>query len=313
MRARVIHEGKKEAGIPLTREFHKHLKEIETTESKNTEVQNRYGRLLRDGRLGGPTLSFSGDEANALFHNTGKEFHNIGATMGIARREDGRGFVLADLDQDGALDVVIHNYFNNPIVALANRAAGSNNWIRFRLRGIASNRFGIGARVTVGIQVQELHCGSGYLSSNPPELHYGLGDQKVVDVKVHWPLGQVDTYGSLASNRVHTLVEGRTGDVQSVELKATAIKTRVAESASPSELNINDVIRNLKPLEGVGEPIPDDQPRIVVFFSLSCISCKPELMRQRELEREAAGLGRRFGPAGGQRKRASPAVTTPTR
>ena len=109
-----------------------------------------------------------------------------------------------------------------------------------------------------------------------------------------WPSGQVDTYGSLASNRVHTLVEGRTGDVQSVELKAMAIKTRVAESPSPSELNINDVIRNLKPLEGVGEPIPDDQPRIVVFFSLSCISCKTELMRQRELEREAAGLGARI-------------------
>ena len=294
MRARVIHEGKKEAGVPLTRAFNKHLKAIEKSDSKNPEVQNRYGRILRAGRPGGATLSFSGDEPNALFHNTGTEFLDLGATMGIARREDGRGFVLADLDQDGALDVVLHNYFRNPIVALANRAAGGNRWIRFRLRGTTSNRFGVGARVTVGGQVQELQCGSGYLSCHPPELHYGLGAEGAVDVGVRWPSGRVDRYRALASNRTYTLVEGRPGALRSEELRPQAMKARSGKVPSRSELDVNAVLGNLKTLSGEAARVADERPRIVIFFSLTCIACKTELMRQGELEAEAARVGARL-------------------
>jgi thiol-disulfide isomerase/thioredoxin len=292
VKARTIHGDRGEAGVPLTRTFHDHLLGIMKSDARNPEVQNRYdGALARDPRRPGPDLSFSGNEAKPLFHNTGNGFVEIGTTMGIGRTEDCRGFVLADLDGDGGLDVVMHNYFRNPIVALLNRAAGEGRWLRIRLHGTKSNRFGIGARVTVNGKVQDLFCGSGYLSSGPPELHFGLGQAQKADVKLRWPSGKVEDYAGLEVDRIHTFVEGDPSGHRVEELRRETIDVPAPPPPRP-DVEVRSLVRGLVTLEG--SPAGIEEPAILILFRTGCHTCRKDLRRLQELESQAKGLGVRL-------------------
>lgn len=289
MKARTIHEGKPGVGAPLTNTFHRHLDALRKSDAKNPEVQNRYGEALaRDRARTGPDISFSGNEADPLFYNTGAGFAEIGTTLGLGRIEDGRGMVLTDLDGDGAQDVVVHNYFKNPLVALLNRAATDGRWVRLRLRGTKSNRFGIGARVTVNGRIQELTCGTGYLSGNAPELHFGLGAAAKADVAVRWPSGRVDEVKGLPANRIHTLVEGDAAATKSEELRRHPVEAPAPVPAAP-EPDVRALAKGLRSLDGV--PAPVEGPAIVVLFSVSCHSCVEDLKRMGELDRRAREIG----------------------
>jgi hypothetical protein len=289
VKARTIHGDKPEAGVPLTKTFQDHILTILKSDAKNPEVQNRYDTALaRDRARTGPDISFSGNEANPLFHNTGSGFAEIGTTMGISRTEDSRGFVLVDLDGDGAQDVVLHNYFRNPLVALLNRTKGAGRWLRLKLQGTKSNRFGIGARVTVNGRVQELACGTGYLSGNAPELHFGLGSAERADVSVRWPSGLVEEIKSLPANRIHTLVEGNASARRSEELQKREIAAEVPGAPGP-DLDVRTLLKGLKTMEG--QPAGLEGPAIVVLFSISCHACVDDLKRMDELERRARELG----------------------
>lgn len=280
MRARVACEGDKEAGLPLTKRFQEHVKAIAVSDSKNPEVQNRHSALLKDGKLG-PMISFSGNEANPFFHRTERGYEDIGATTGAARIEDARGLVLMDIDQDGALDAVLHNHFKNPIVALLNRAApASNRWIRLRLRGEASNRFGVGARVVVNKKHHELACGMGYLSANPLEVHAGLGAAEKADVEVRWPSGQVDRYEALDANRIWTLREGATDKAEAVEPARKDVAVRPKDPPAPVEPD--------------PRPLAAGRPAVVAYFSVDCYACRGDLLRVAELEAKAKAAGTRL-------------------
>ena len=256
-------------------------------DGQNPEVQNRFDAARQAGRPG-PSVSFSGNEANPLFRNTGKGFAEIGTTLGISRTEDSRGLVLVDLDQDGAQDVVLHNFYRNPIVAMLNRAAGDNRWLRVRLRGTKSNRFGIGARVTVNGNVQELACGSGYQSGNAPELHFGLGRAGKADVAVRWPSGQGDDYKGLDADRVVTLLEGDAKGLKAETLKRLAIEPDPPDPA-PAEPDVRALLAGLKTLGG--EPAAAKGPVLAILASVDCRACVEEFKRRDEIERRAFEAG----------------------
>ncbi len=55
-----------------------------------------------------------------------------------------RGTAVVDLDDNGALDVIVNNMSDSPDLYLGRRGA---KWIRFRLIGTKSNRDGLGAVV----------------------------------------------------------------------------------------------------------------------------------------------------------------------
>jgi hypothetical protein len=289
VKARTIHEGKPGVGAPLTKTFHQHLDTLRRSDAKNPEVQNRYDEALaRDKARTGPDISFSGNEANPFFFNTGTGFREIGTTLGLSRIEDARGMVLLDVDGDGAQDVVMHNYFRNPLVALLNRSESKGAWVRVRLQGKQSNRFGIGARVTVNGRIQELHCGTGYLSGNAPELHFGLGTAPTADVTVRWPSGSVDELKGLPANRIHTLVEGEPKGLRSEE-PAKATIAVPAPLATPAEPDVRALAKSLLTLEG--QPAPLEGPGVLVLFSVSCHACLDDLKRMGELEQVAKERG----------------------
>lgn len=292
MKARTIHGDSPGAGVPLTKTFQDHILQIQRSDARNPEVQNRFdAALARDPSGPGPDVSFSGNEANPFFYNTGSNFAEIGTTMGLARIEDSRGLVLTDLDGDGALDVVLHNYFRNPLVALLNRTGGEGHWLRLRLRGTKSNRYGIGARVTVNGRVQDLVCGTGYLSGNAPELHFGLGSAEKADVTVRWPSGLVEEFPGLPANRIHTLQEGTPAARRAEELRRSDIAP-VATEVAPAEPDIRAVLKGLKDMEN--RPAPLEAPAIAVLFNLTCHACVEDLRRIDEMERRAKELGVRL-------------------
>jgi hypothetical protein len=76
-----------------------------------------------------------------------------------------------------------------------------------------SNRDAVGARIVAtledGTRVRrEVQAGSGYLSMNPKQQHFGVGDSRSVDVQIIWPNGERQTLPALAANTSYTVRQG---------------------------------------------------------------------------------------------------------
>jgi hypothetical protein len=96
---------------------------------------------------------------------------------------------------------------------LVNQVRYPNHWIAFKTVGTASNRDGIGARITIHagkrILVDEIRSGSSYVSNNDMRVHFGLGTATKIDsVAVRWPNGRLETFDDLSVDVIHILKEG---------------------------------------------------------------------------------------------------------
>ena len=121
-----------------------------------------------------------------------------------------RASALADLDDDGDLDIVT-NEFNAPPLLLISDLSDQKadlNFLKLRLIGTRSNRDGLGAIVSVHTRSQtytRVHDGkSGYLSQSLLPLYFGLGPTNTVErIEVQWPSGTVQTVaGPIESNQL---------------------------------------------------------------------------------------------------------------
>lgn len=137
----------------------------------------------------------SGMISNFVFRNTGKlGFENKTKEWGITGAIVSNGGVLADLDNDGDLDLVTNN-LNAKAGVFENRIESGNHYLKIQCKGPAGNRFGIGVKVFVETDSlkldDELYTSKGYLSSGPPELVFGLGKtQTIQSLKAIWPDGK---------------------------------------------------------------------------------------------------------------------------
>ena len=122
-----------------------------------------------------------------------------------------RGAAFGDYDDDGDVDILVTNC-EGPPTLMRNDGLHTNNWLRVRLQGTASNRTAIGARVelvsgSLRLQDQVLG-GDSYLAQSDLRLHFGLGNRDVVDVlRVFWPSGRIDELRQIATNREVLITE----------------------------------------------------------------------------------------------------------
>ena len=151
-----------------------------------------------------------------LFHNRGRgQFTDIVAAIGgaFAQPKVGRGAAFADIDGDLDLDVVITANGGQTAIYRNDSTAG-NRAMRLQLRGVTSNRDGIGARVRVFAGrdrfSRTVKTGSSYLSQSELPLTFGLGATSKADrVVVEWPSGKTDEIKDLPAGKAYVVVEGK--------------------------------------------------------------------------------------------------------
>jgi hypothetical protein len=148
-----------------------------------------------------------------VFHNEGDDkFTQTGKQLGFTRTFVARGAAHADIDNDGAPDVLVTNN-GGPAYLFHNVGGSRNNAIRIKTVGTRSNKDGIGAEVHVksaaGESWQTVHSGSSYCSQSELTLTFGLGPATdVSEVQITWPSGQHDSLKNLKANNTYTIEEG---------------------------------------------------------------------------------------------------------
>lgn len=164
------------------------------------------------------------DGPNHVYHNPARAaealtpWAEVGAEVGLAA--DYRQFtaLVADLDDDGHLDIVnrYQDHTSSPTppdgVSVHHNQSGVGHWLKIATRGASSNLDGIGTRVTVKtgdlIQRQWVRSGIGFVASSDMRLHFGLGCATQIDrITITWPLGQIQYLDNVAADQILEIVE----------------------------------------------------------------------------------------------------------
>jgi hypothetical protein len=136
---------------------------------------------------------------NYAYQNTGDlTFRDVTSDWGFDKPTFSNGAVYADLDNDGALDIVINN-INDKALIYKNNARDRNkenaHYLQLNIVGDSLNIAGLGTFVSIYYagkqQVYEHTPYRGYLSTNQLIAHFGLGNVAKLDsVVIKWPSGK---------------------------------------------------------------------------------------------------------------------------
>ena len=119
---------------------------------------------------------------------------------------------------DGFLDLFVTNGFNlRPLNfggpnKLFRNNGNANNWIELDLVGTASDRDAVGARVYATANgTTQLRVQNGQYhrwSQDAKRSHFGLAGASLVNLRVEWPSGNVQTLNNVAANKLYRVTEG---------------------------------------------------------------------------------------------------------
>ena len=158
-------------------------------------------------------------EPNRFFHNNGNgTFSDLTNYVGFARPGNkGHGVAFVDIDNDGDLDIFAqlggHYPGDHAYNAFYRNLKGNqNNWLEVDLRGVKSNRFAVGAQLTVRagdlLVYREVKGSEGFGATSPYRQHFGLGKKTKIDsLEVRWPSGPIHRFTALDVNHIIALQE----------------------------------------------------------------------------------------------------------
>ena len=260
--------------------------------------------------------TWHGYARNVMFaNNRDGTFSEVSGPTSLDFFEDSRTFVLADLDHDGRLEVVLKNRNAPQLRVLHNSMKEIGHSLAFRLRGYAITTTQSGTAITVEAgklrQTKYLQAGSGFLAQHSKELFFGVGDAaESVRATIRWPNGLVQQFESLPVNHRIEIEEG------SAKFTAKPFAATPYEKASPppapEPLPVEVETWLIEPLRAPTFSLPDLAGRLhelqsfrgkFVLLNFWSTTSAPSLEQLRLLHRHRAQLTAEIADSGDQRER----------
>ncbi len=150
-------------------------------------------------------------EENQVLRNDGGKTFIRENGWGLNSTFSGRGMSIADLDNDGDLDIVINN-LDSPAVLFENQLCEGNS-LEVDLRWLDSrNTHALGAELRLitksSTYYRDVQAASGYLSGDASRVHFGFPQNTILEtLEIRWPDGEIsqidhpDTHSLLTVSR----------------------------------------------------------------------------------------------------------------
>ena len=203
-----------------------------------------YGDLDNDGFLDFYLATGNPNNAmlipNRMFRNDGgKRFQDVTTSGGFGHLQKGHAVAFADFNNDGTQD--IYTVMGGAYVGdtarsvLFENPGHGNNWVKFKLEGVQSNRAAIGARIKLVVQtptgeraIYRTVSTGGSFGSNPLRQEIGIGNgTNIVRAEVFWPVtGKTQVLNGLEINHAYHVKEG---ERKADELHLKAVRYAVAK------------------------------------------------------------------------------------
>jgi enediyne biosynthesis protein E4 len=133
-------------------------------------------------------------EQNVAYRVTDKAEFVQNRSWGLNSMASGRSMAMADLNNDGRLDIVVNNLRSKSMVYENRLCSGSSGTIRLKWDGMQNSAaFGatIRVRTKTGSMSRLVSPTGGYLTGLDGTVHFGLGKAEPTGVDVVWPDGKV--------------------------------------------------------------------------------------------------------------------------
>ncbi|RKE98232.1 FG-GAP-like repeat-containing protein [Ichthyenterobacterium magnum] len=158
---------------------------------------------------------------NIYFENLLNEgqngFSNISTEINIDEFSYSLSNEAFDYDNDGDLEIFITNkegsafFYDNKTIDLSQ--PDNLHWFKIALQGTLSNRDAIGTTVSITTNNGTYHRyyhGASLFSQSLQPIHFGVGaDDEILELKITWPLGLVETYTNLNVDETILAIEGQ--------------------------------------------------------------------------------------------------------
>jgi hypothetical protein len=142
-------------------------------------------------------------EPNMAYQNDGRGSFTLASQWGLGALASGRGMSMADLNGDGKLDIVVNN-LQSPAQLFENRLCGGTGLEVDLFWPASQNTRAIGAQLALhtsaGTYYRDVRAASGYLSGDPPQIHFGLPQNAIVQrLEIRWPDGKLSNIATPAA------------------------------------------------------------------------------------------------------------------
>ena len=152
---------------------------------------------------------------NYAFHNNGDlTFGDLSSDWGLSKPTFSNGAAYVDLDNDGAVDMVINNINDEALVyrnTTRDRDKTTTHFLQVKFTGDKQNINGLGASAAIFYdhgkqQVYDNNPYRGYLSTMQMMAHFGLGKVTTLDsVVIKWNNGKRQILRNVRSDQVLTV------------------------------------------------------------------------------------------------------------